>query len=571
MRHPNWILAGENETACKSLESGLGLPPVVARLLANRGALDPESARLFLETPLESLEDPSLMADMDAAVDRVLSARRRKEKVVIYGDYDVDGITATATLIRFLRSIGVDTDFYIPERAKEGYGMNAAALDSIASDGAGLLITVDNGISDLEAVDHARSIGLDVLITDHHQPGAEIPSALAVLNPNRKDCQYPCKTLSGAGIAFKLCQAVRSALRHNGEKKENLPNLKRYLDMIAVSAIADLTPLTGENRTLARVGLREIAATDKTGLAALVMVTLSSQTRITARDVGYGLAPALNAAGRLGRADIGVELLLTNDRDRAWEIARFLESENKRRREIQDRMFAEALEMVKQKTDFEKDRAIALGSDKWHPGVAGIVASKIVNLYHLPTALVCFENGLGKGSARSIPAFNITDRLGRISDTLEKYGGHELAAGFSVKSENFEDFRDAFLSVAEKEIREEDLSPSIKIDMEVDPAIFTMDSVLSISALEPFGMGNPSPVFLSRDVRFADLKFIGREERHVRFSVNGRIPVVGFNMADKVKEAAGEQRLDIAYTPEISTWGGMEKIQLRLLDARTPC
>jgi len=547
----------------------LGVNPFVARLLVNRGITTPDSARLFIDAPLDSLLDPMTMTDMDKAVDRVIAARERKEKIVVYGDYDVDGVTATAILLRFFRAVGMETEYYIPLRAKEGYGLNIKALEQIAAAGARLVITVDTGINDLEAVANAAGMGLDVIVTDHHRPGDALPQAVAVLNPDRDDCPYECKSLSGAGVAFKLCMAVRRALGEKWMDKTKLPNLKRYLDMVAISAIADVTSLTGENRILALRGIEELDSTDKPGLDALKSVVMRDSGAVSARDIGFGIAPALNSAGRLGRADVGVELLLTEDKNKAFEIARFLEKENARRKDIQRAMLEEALAMAEKTVDPEKDRVVVLASDSWKSGVAGIVASQIVDRYHMPTALVCFENGMGKGSARSIPSFNITSGLGMVGDVLEKFGGHDMAAGFTVRRENFEAFKSRLLAIAEKEIRQDDLRPIARIDGEADVSCFDIATVRGMLALAPFGEGNPSPVFLARGVSFDEARYMGPEGQHVRLLSRGAAQAVGFNMARlfPTKEVS-DTLYDIVFSPEINVWANIERVQLRLIDVR---
>ncbi|MGK7346385.1 MAG: single-stranded-DNA-specific exonuclease RecJ [Candidatus Nitrospinota bacterium M3_3B_026] len=570
MRRARWRLKKPCEA--DALAGALGVPPVVARLLAVRGMEDPDSARAYMEAPLSSMEDPLRMADMDRAVERIVRARARREKIVVYADYDVDGITAAAALIRFFRETGFTAGYYIPERLSEGYGLNTPAVERIAGEGAGLVITVDSGISGHAAVERANALGLDVIVTDHHQPGMRLPPAYAVLNPRRKDCPYPFKTLAGAGVAMKLLMALRSRLHEEGMGKAELPNLRKYLDLIALGTIADMVPLTGENRVMARHGLAQLSTTDKPGLAALARIALRGGGPVTARDAAFSLAPVLNAAGRLGRADTALNLLTTEDEGEARKLAAFLEGENLKRREAQREMFEQAVRMAEKTVDFARERIIVVGDEGWFSGVAGIVASKLVNRYHMPAAVVCFKDGVGTGSARSIHPFNITEGLGRASGALERYGGHRLAAGFTVRREKFAELKEALAAAAGDDLSPEDLVPEVEIDLAAEPSDFDMETVEALSALEPFGEGAPAPVFLSRGVAVKELRRMGREGASVRLSLDGGVEAVGFGMAELFAGARGPQeRFDIVYTPEINAWGSSRRPRLRLIDARGSC
>ena len=561
----------EGDAAAEALLAGeLGVAPLVARLLVNRGIKTAEQAHVFLGGPLSSLEDPMLMRDMGKAAQRILAARERGEKIVVYGDYDVDGVTASAMLTRFLRAVGAKADYYVPERAREGYGVNPGALSAIASGGAGLVITVDCGISDFEAAGHAGKIGLDMIITDHHQPPDRLPPALATLNPHRKDCPYPYKNLAGVGVAFKLIMAVRGELHRRGVEKERLPNLKSYLDLVAIGSVADCVPLTGENRVMTKSGLRVLSTTDKPGLAALRDIVLRSGGGVTSRDVGFGLAPALNAAGRLGRANVSVDLLLSENRRGVSKMAGYLDRENRRRREIQNEIFEEAREMVETSVDLDNDRAVVLWSETWHPGVVGIAAARIVDAYNLPAVLICLENGVGRGSARSVPSFDITGGLSECGRLLERFGGHEMAAGFTILRENLCAFREKFLSTAKNTLKNKSLKPALRVDCQADPRRFDRGLAEAVLALEPFGIGAPEPLFLGRGVSFSSVTRMGADGGHVRISIDGPASLIGFSMAglvDRFNEA-GVSSYDIVYTPEINRWGSSERVQLRLLDIR---
>jgi single-stranded-DNA-specific exonuclease len=569
LREKDWAVHTGDPEAQSRIASLLNLHPVISRLLVNRGVTTPEDARLHLEGGLDALHDPFMMAGMREAVERIITARAGGEKIVIYGDYDVDGVTATALMLSFLRQTGFDAGHYIPERLTEGYGLNTAALDSIKASGAGLVITVDNGVNALDAVAHAGSLGLDVIVTDHHKPGDILPAAVAVLNPNRRDCPYPCKGLAGVGVAFKLATALRSELYKRGASKEGLPVLRRLLDLVAVGSIGDCAPLMGENRLMARHGLTELSATERVGFVALKEKCGVNGASVTSREVAFALVPRLNAAGRLGKADIGLELLLTSDIREGKQIAAELDEENKRRQELQSHTVDEAMRVVAARIDLSKDRAIVVGSERWSPGVAGLVASKLVEKFCLPSAVVCFEGDYGKGSARSVPAFDITDALGKVTAGLVRFGGHRAAAGFTIRRSEYEAFRESLMDVASQTLTLADARPKIMIDMETEPAFINKDLLTRIKALEPFGEGNPAPVFMSRGLSFASSTVVGKDRNHARLALPGGTCVMGFHMADRLGAAdTRNRRYDIVYTAELSVWRETERVQFNLLDFR---
>ncbi|MBI4666825.1 MAG: single-stranded-DNA-specific exonuclease RecJ [Nitrospinae bacterium] len=566
MREKLWAIAPGDTEVEKNLSDTLGLSPIIARLLANRGVDDLQKARLFLDTPLAALEDPMKMAGMDKAVSRVIESLDRGEKIMVYGDYDVDGVTATALLYLFLNEIGAHAGYYIPERGKEGYGLNSAAITSLAEAGAKLIITVDNGINAVEAVDHANGLGVDVIITDHHLPGPILPGAVAALNPNREDCPYPCKGLSGVGVAFKLCMAVRSQLRQRGVEVDTLPNLKRYLDLVAIGSVADCSPLVGENRLLTRHGISELRAATRPGLTALKQVA-GVNGGLTSRDIAFALAPRLNAAGRLGKADMGVDLLITGNSGEGARIAHKLDEENRKRQDIQKKMLDEAIRKAGQEIDFTQEKAIVIGADGWNPGVAGLVASKLTETFGLPTLVACFNGEQGVGSARSVAGFDVTAALSKVSGRLVKFGGHKLAAGFTVNRDGFEVFRREFLCLARNEIEPSQIKPTIKIDCEVNPGGIDREFLRQLETLEPYGEGNPQPVFISRGVRFTEVCYMGRDESHARLTLPGGLQALAFSKAEKFRGLdVPKTPLDIVYVAEVSTWRDMERIQLRLLD-----
>lgn len=563
-----WCLDEPSTEIVSLLENGLQLPTAVAVLLANRGVTSVESARDFIEADFARLHDPFLMTGMRQAVDRVIQALEQKEAITVFCDYDVDGVTSAAFLTHFFRDLNHPVEAYLPERHSEGYGLNSDAVRKIREAGAGLMITADCGITGVKEVFLANEIGLDVIITDHHQVGGEgLPPAIAVLNPHRSDCNYPYQFLCGVGLAFKLAIAVRNRLHVAGWPKERLPNLKRHLDLFALGTIADVAPLTGENHILTLHGLDVLSTTAKPGLVALKEAA-GIIGNVDARSVGFGLGPRLNAAGRLGRADNGLHLLTSTDLKEAKALALELDQTNTERKEIQEETVAEAESLVRRDINMERDRVIVLASEIFHPGVIGIAASRLVETYQRPTVLIALEEGQGKGSGRSIPRFNLFKAFTDCSEHLIQFGGHAYAAGLSIKEDQVTAFRYAMNEVGHQHLTEEDLIPEVRVDtiMVIEDIDLSLYSRMAL--LEPFGAENPVPCFLSRGVKMQEVKFIGKEKNHVRFRAQqgkGRIEGVGFGMAD-VFESPATDLFDIVYELNLNTWNGREKLEIKLLD-----
>ncbi len=571
-RKKRWIISRGDKGAEESLIKHFSIDPIVARILVNRGVTTTGQADSFFKAPLDELLDPMLMASMPEAVDRILSAKDNKEKIVVFGDYDADGITATAILLRFFSETGIEAGHYIPDRHTEGYGMSEEAIKKIRSTGCSLIITVDNGINSTGAVDFANGLGIDVIITDHHQPNGPLPNAVAVLNPARPDCRYPFKHLCGVAVAFKLIMALRGEMSRRGASRESLPNLKRYLDLVVVGVVADCSALVGENRIIARRGLEELSKSGKAGLSALKLVA-GIGGPVSSQDVGFSLAPRLNSAGRMKSAQPGLELLMTENPRRAKELALFLDGENRLRRQLQGEIFEEASKMALAEVDFSKDKAIVLGSGNWHSGIIGIAASKIKDEFYLPTALVSFNGDTGKGSARSIASFDLSGALKKCESALLKFGGHKGAAGFTLRKGDFDRFKNMFLAIASQEIRDVDINPVLNIDCEADPGLMGAELVGAIEALGPFGEGASPPKFACRGIRFDSPPFyMGEEDQHVRLAVKGglgKAKIIGFNMGAFFKNVSiSDDSFDIVYTPEKNVWRGVERIQLRLEDIR---
>ena len=568
-----WILRNPTLETADQIASSLDLLPVVARLLINRKVEGVDEAEMFVKAELASLHDPFLMNGMELAVDRILMAIKNKESIRLFCDYDVDGVTSAAFLTHFFRDLGITVGYYLPERMKEGYGLNENAVRAITKEGASLMITADCGITAVREVELARSLGLDVIITDHHQVGSEgLPKAVAVLNPHRSNCDYPYRFLSGVGLAFKLAVAVRTSLyKKMNWNKDQLPNMKRHLDLVALGTIADVAPLTGENHTLVRHGLEVLTTTDKAGLVALKAVS-DVDNRVTARSVGFALGPRLNAAGRLGKADNGFHLLTSVDLKEAKELAQELNVINQERKDIQKLVQDEAEYLIGREVNLEEDRVIVLASENFHSGVVGIVASRVVEKYFRPAVLIALENGVGKGSGRSTPHFNLHRAFTECATYLTQFGGHAYAAGLTINENNLDLFRNAINEVGRRILSDENLVPELFLDESIK--ISEIDETLSeqVTFLEPFGAENPSPVFLIQNISIYRLKRIGREESHVRFQAvqgDARIDAVGFNLAEEFTSIDEKlDKVDLACEFQVNDWGGRNKLELKVLDLR---
>ena len=504
-----WLIREHDAKTVKLLSESLRITPLCAKLLINRDYTDVASARSFIEKSDAFLYDPYLLKDMRKATERIRYAMAHDEKITIYGDYDVDGITSVSILYMYLRDHGVDVDYYIPTRESEGYGLNIGAFHTIKEGGTKLVITVDTGITAIDEIAYAKTAGLDVVVTDHHQCRSELPVCEAVVNPRRPDCTYPFKELSGVGVVFKLLCALEMDILNFGEY--NIFTVKdmckRYIDLVTIGTIADVMPLYDENRIIVYMGLHLLSSTTNIGVRALLRaVGIEDSKKITSSVIGYTLAPRINAAGRIGDAARAVQLFLTNSPRSASVIAEELCITNKERQQTENVIFEEALKQIEQEHDVEKESVIVLASDHWHQGVIGIVASKVTELFGKPSILISFDShgesahDPGKGSARSIKGLNIVEALAHCSDLLIKYGGHELAAGLSVERGNLEAFRKALNEYAYPYISSPECIVKTYVDAEITAEDITMDTVEEISKLEPYGAKNPEPIFVLKDV-----------------------------------------------------------------------
>jgi single-stranded-DNA-specific exonuclease len=537
-------------------------------LLINRGITDAATARAFLSPSLYDLPDPGLLHGMQPAVQRLLTAIQQAEPMAVYGDYDVDGVTATALLITFFRELGLHVPYYIPERASEGYGLNAAAIQQLAQRGIRLLLTVDCGITAVQEIALARRLGIDVIITDHHQPPEVLPDAWAVLNPHQPACTYPNKGLCGVGVVFKLLMALRAVLRQTPHFAQRLPNLKRHLDLVTLGTIADVTPLQGENRVFVHYGLQELTQTRKPGLQALRQVSGREGKPATGGEVGFQLAPRLNASGRLGSAVASVALLTADDTREALRLAQDLDAVNQQRRALQTAIEEAVHERITRQYGGQPPAALVLGDPTWHLGVVGIVAARIAETYHRPTFLLQIAGNTARGSGRSIPAFNLYQGLQHCARWLRQFGGHKYAAGLTMDATYVPHLQEDLIRFAADTLAPADLHPTLHLDAVVTLADITPAMVEQLAGFAPHGAGNPTPILCAQGVQIiAPPRLLGQHGQHVRMRIsqNGTVlEAIAFHMVEQVLSLAPQGLLDIAFTPAFNTWQGRSDIELHV-------
>ena len=542
------------------------MPEIFARVLAYRGIINRDIGATFFNPDPGQLNDPFLMKDMDVAVERVLSQIKADNPILVFGDYDVDGTTGASMLYLFLKSIGAKASTYIPSRENEGYGLSNAGVDYAALIGADLMITCDCGISAVEEVAYAKGKGIDVLITDHHTPDNTLPPALAILNPKQADCTYPFSGLCGGGVAFKLALAV-------AEKGGYDPDLVwKHSDLIALGTAADMVPILNENRVLVHQGIRLIEQRLRPGLAALWQVAGLSGKEVTVGRLVFGIAPKINAAGRLGYAGRAVNMLTTQNRFLAVSLARELMEENARRQAIQERTVEAAIFQVHAKHDLNVEKALILSSEDWHQGVIGIVAARIRDMFHRPTVIIALENGIGRGSARSMAGFDLYEALSHCQNHLLGFGGHAAAAGLSIDHRRLPEFISCFLDWANDNLAMEQLRPSLTIEGECPLNLIDSRFLRFLHSLAPFGPGNRRPLFVSRAVKPVGMpRLVGDAANHLKcsFKQNGStFDAIGFDMADHFEKLLLKKPLDIAYVVEENEWQGNRTIQLQLKDIK---
>jgi len=564
-----WILKQADEEIVGRQSEQAKISPLLARLLVLRGIADLGSAKTYLSSSLRSdLPSPFTMTDMQPAVERIVHAIQRQQLIGIWGDYDVDGTTGASVLVSFLREIGAEPIYHVPHRIEEGYGLNIEGLRRLRERGVSLVVTVDCGISNAAEIDAARDFGLDVVVVDHHQPPDELPPAVAVINPHRRDCGFPDKGLCAAGLAFYLVIGLRAKLRDIGWFiASGEPDVRRYLDIVTLGTIADMVPLKGVNRTLIRRGLWELGGSMRPGVVALKQVANIALGEVTAGQVGFQLGPRINAAGRVDYGIKVVELLTTKSSEVALRIAQELDAHNRERRAIEAEVLEQVLTRAQARFDGATPHSLVLGGEGWHPGVLGIVASRIVERFYRPTVVIGFAGGQGKGSARSIRGFHMVDGFRRCAEHLEKFGGHEHAGGLSIKETNFEFFVAAFENVARELLQPPDLVPLLEVDALLKFSEIGVALLRELESLKPFGVGNPEPLFMTEGVEVCDRKPFSTGVRFHLRNAGRVIGAVAFGASEEFPGTSGT-RLDVAYRLTENEWNGTIAPELKIVDAR---
>ena len=562
MKYKQWNISAPSAEDCRAMTRA-GIPALPAVVLCARGLDTPEKARSFLDDREELLHDPFLLKDMDRAVARIQQALEQHETIAVYGDYDVDGITATCLLTDYLRRQGATVVSYIPDRMEEGYGLSTQAIELLHGQGVTLIITVDCGITAVAETLYAAELGMDVVITDHHECKETLPSAVAVVNPHRTDCQYPFPCLAGVGVAFKLVLALGGA-----ENRRTL--LDEYADLTAIGTVADVMQLTGENRAIVRLGLQALAKTKRPGLRSLIHEAGADSKPLTATTIGYILAPRINASGRMGCASLAGELLLTDDPSRAEELAQELCALNRDRQSIEGAIFEECVAQLDR--EGVSRPVIVLASEGWHQGVVGIVASRLAEKYSCPAFMICLQDGKGKGSCRSFGGFNLFAALEQNAALLEDFGGHELAAGFTISEENISAFREKMETAVLERTGGAEMISTLQVDARInDPALFSQEEVEALSLLEPYGAGNPKPVFVLPGAVILSLFEVGGG-RHLKLRLRHQgatFDAIFFSVsADQLGLSPGD-RIDVAFTPQINEFRGIRSVQLQVCDLQS--
>ncbi len=554
----------EDTYSVKDLADSLNISEVLAKLLVIRNINSFTDAKKFFRPTIDSLYDPFLMHGMEEATSRIIQAITQNELICIYGDYDVDGTCSAALLYLFLKELDANVEYYIPKRLTDGYGLSRPAIDVIKEKGASLLISVDCGITGIEESQYAKDLGMDVIICDHHQPKDKLPNALAVLDPLKPGCKYPFKFLSGAGLAFKLAQGISERIG-----KKELP--LQYLDLVALAESADIVPLIDENRILVKEGLRQINENPRPGIYALIKSSNMEPGNLTSGHIVFTLAPRINAVGRLGDAERAVELFIAKDTSQAIQLASVLEKENYNRRKIDVDTFDNALELVENFVDLDQDRAIILHDESWHPGVIGIVASRLVEKYYRPAIMLTTVDGVAKGSARSISNFNIYNALEQCQDLLVQFGGHKAAAGLALEVDNISEFRKRFNEVVRENLSEEDLLPEIHIDSKIKFSEMTPKFLRILEQFSPFGPGNMRPLFLAEDVQGFNPRIVGNDHLIMSFKQNCSDKIfdsIGFGLGSYFDKIRDDSLMDIVFSIDKTTREGRTFPQLRLKDLK---
>lgn len=571
-----WIYNSVDKNLIEETAYKHNMPKPVAELMLKKGISSPDDIENFFNGSLKSLRNPFEISDMEKAAERIAKAVMNHERICIYGDYDVDGITATALLYIFLMQCGANVSYYIPNRLEEGYGLNKEAVKEIAARKTNLIITVDCGISAVQEVLEASIYGMDIIITDHHQPSKELPvAAYAIINPMREDDTYPNKTLAGVGVAFKTVMALRFVLKKYDFFKQEVPNIRNLLDIVTLGTIADVMPLVDENRIFVRHGLELMSGENvRIGIDELkkTVESLSASKKMKTSNIGFQLAPRINAMGRMASSEKSFKLLVTQNRSEAKQLALELDNENKYRQMIERDILQQTYDLIEKNQYAELQSGLVIASDNWHPGVIGIVASRVVDKYFKPTVILTEDNGVYKGSARSIPGFHLYDGLSSLSDILISFGGHKYAAGVKLEKKNLEEFRNRFNEVVKTSLKEEDFIPEIYIDAEIDSKDITNEVMQWLEKLEPYGQGNKEPVFFMKKVfKYQVETFVGKNFNHLKcvFEKNGLIfEAIGYNMKEYKSLMAENDKFDILFSLVHNTWKNTKVIQLNLKDIK---
>ncbi len=559
MNSKRWNVCPPNPRKQIALSDGLGVHPIIAQLLINRNVERVEQAQSFLFGDLQNLYDPFLLKDMDRAVERVRLAQKNKEKVLIYGDYDVDGVTSSVVLANLLRSLGIPACHYIPHRMTEGYGLNANIVNHAQNNGVSLIICVDSGINAFAAAEAIATAGIDLIILDHHEPSeGKLPKACAVVNPKRADCSYPFKSLASVGLAFKLAHALLNEIPED------------YLDLVTIGTIADVVELRGENRIFVKKGLPRITQTKNHGLQALLQAAKIQDKKFRPYYVGFILGPRLNATGRMGTALDSLQLLLSKDLAEAKVLAQNLEEHNSLRQKTQNDIIEEAIDIVEREVNFKDQQIIVLNKEGWHRGVLGIVASRLVDKYYRPAIVISTDGELGTGSARSIEGFHLFEALQSCSGMLENFGGHKRAAGLTVRSERIAEFKTLINEFARTALSVEQLVPTLDIDAEVPLSSLNLDLIKLVDSLEPYGEGNPPPVFCTRRLTVKSAPLVMGRDTLKFWVTDGKstLPAVGFGMGRFKDALSVNQQVDLAYCPDIDDYTQEQSIVLKIKDIR---
>lgn len=552
-----WQYYEFNDELVEQISNKFNINKLLAQILINKGIIEEKEIEIFLNPKRNNFYDPFLMPDMEKAINRIINAIQDKEKILIYGDYDVDGITSTTVLKKFLEERGANPEHHIPNRLKEGYGLNKHAIEEIAKNGTQLMITVDCGISAVEETEFAKSLGIETIITDHHEPGETLPNAFAIVDSKIKTSKYPFNQLAGVGVVFKLIQAI--SIKLGLDEREYL----KYLDLVCLGTISDIVPLIDENRVIAKLGLKLVNVTKNLGLKALL---ISSGYKVAnSNTISFGIAPRINACGRMGFANEALQLLLSDEREEVFKLVEKLNEYNKERQEKEKEIFEEAIRQIDKKE--EKSPAIILGGHGWHHGVTGIVSSKITEMYFKPSILIGFEGEEGKGSGRSIPGVDLHEAILKCNSKLEKFGGHAMAIGLSMKSQNFETFKKEINGYFDK-MNINKIKQIIMIDAVANLKDITLKTVQELQLLEPFGEVNRTPIFCFKNLRIDSIRAL-TEGRHLKINLrddNMMISAIGFNMGDMSIEYKLGDRVDVIGSLEINEYNGMKSIQLNLKD-----